>query len=64
MATISLYNHTAKVFANGEVNIATLKVMLVGAGYEFDPFDANMNYIDNNEVWGAGWAAGGTTAME
>lgn len=58
MATNQLYNHTAKVFANSEVNIATLKVMLVN-GYTFDPFDTNMNYIDNQEVWGSGWPAGG-----
>jgi hypothetical protein len=59
MATIALFNHSTKVLANSEVNIASLKVMLVGAGYTFDPFDSNMNYIDNNEVWGNGWPAGG-----
>jgi hypothetical protein len=58
MATIALYNHSAKVFANNEVNIANLKVMLVN-NYTFDPFDSNMNYIDNQEVWGNGWPAGG-----
>ena len=59
MATIALFNHSAKVLANSEVNIANLKVMLVGAGYTFDPFDTSMDYIDNNEVWGNGWPAGG-----
>jgi hypothetical protein len=58
MATIALFNHSAKVFANNEVNIANLKVMLVN-NYTFDPFDSNMNYIDNQEVWGNGWPAGG-----
>lgn len=58
MATISLYNHTAKVLANSEVNTANLKVMLVN-NYTFDPYETSMNYIDNQEVWGNGWDAGG-----
>ena len=59
MATMSLYDHTAKRFANSEVNIANLRVMLVGGGYNFDPADNTMDYIDNYEVNGFGWDVGG-----
>lgn len=56
---MSLYNHTAKLFANGDVDIANLKVMLVGSGYTFDATETAMTNATAQEVSGNGWAAGG-----
>lgn len=57
--TISLYNHTAKLFANGEVNIANLKLMLVGSGYTFAATETVMTNALAQQVSGNGWTSGG-----
>lgn len=56
---MNMYNHTRKLFANGEVNIANLKVMLVGAGYTFAATEVAMTAATAQQVSGNGWAAGG-----
>ena len=58
MTTIALYNHTRKLFANDEVNLADLKVMLVNA-HTFDAADTNISAISADEVSGGGWDTGG-----
>ena len=58
---MQLYNHTRKLFTNGEVNIASLKVMLVGSGYTFDAAETAMTAASAKEVSGNGWVAGGPT---
>lgn len=58
--TITLYNHTAKLFANKEVTIATtLKVMLIGAAGSFVAANTVIGDVNTNQVSGNGWAAGG-----
>lgn len=57
--TISLYNHTRKKFANGEVNMADLKVMLLNNSGVFSAAHTNISSLSANEVSGNGWAAGG-----
>jgi hypothetical protein len=57
--TISLYNHTRKKFANGEVNMGDLKVMLLNASGVFSASHTNISSLSANEVSGNGWTAGG-----
>jgi hypothetical protein len=60
MATISLYNHTPKLFANGEVNLATLKLMLLNNSATFTATHTALTQVAGaNEVSGNGWDAGG-----
>lgn len=56
---MNFYNHTRKLFANGDVNIANLKVILVGSGYTFSATETAMTTINAQEVSGNGWTAGG-----
>jgi len=58
--TMSFYNHTRKLFANNEVNLSTLRVMLLD-GHTQDPTDTAVvaDLIDDDEVSGSGWDAGG-----
>jgi hypothetical protein len=60
------YNHTAKLFANGEVSLADLKVMLLNDGAAFDAADTSIDDVAGadvspraNEVFGGGWTEGG-----
>lgn len=64
--TVSLYNHTAKLFANAEVDIDNLKFMLLDDGAAFDATDTSIDDVAGadtppraNEVSGSGWDAGG-----
>ena len=59
--TITLYNHTAKLFANSEVTLSTLKLILLNddAAALFDATDTDMSGLTGAEVSGNGWAAGG-----
>jgi hypothetical protein len=60
--TISLYNHTAKLFANGDVDIPNLKLMLLNNSASFTAANTTPNQVSNTgayEVSGNGWAAGG-----
>lgn len=59
--TTTLYNHTAKLFANGEVSLADLKVMLLddNAAALLDATDTDMTGLTAAEVSGFGWTAGG-----
>ena len=59
MTTISFYNHTRKLFANNEVTLANLKLMLVN-NYTFDATETNMSGVASAEmVWGNGWDSEG-----
>jgi len=62
--TITFYNHTRKLFANGEVNLANLKLMLLDLGLTspaavFDATDTTIDALSANEVDGGGWTTGG-----
>lgn len=60
MPTIDMYNATRKRFANGEVNVWDLKVMLVDSGYVFSPAHSNVSVsVKPHEVSGNGWDEGG-----
>jgi hypothetical protein len=61
MASISFYDHTRKLFANGQVNIGALKVMLIlgGSPTAFDATHTDIDQISADEVSGNGWSAGG-----
>ena len=58
MTAISFYNHTRKLFANGEVDLSALKLMLVN-GYTFSGADTDVDDIDGYEASGGGWPVGG-----
>ncbi len=55
---MDFYNHTAKLFANGDVNIANLKVILVNA-YTFTATETALTAVNAAAVDGFGWTAGG-----
>ena len=59
--TITLYNHTARMMANNEVDITTFRVMLVGSGYSFSASETAIDTALAQEVSGNGWTAGGET---
>lgn len=56
--TISLYNHTAKLFANGDVTLAGLKFMLTN-NYTFAATETVLTNPTAAEVDGNGWDTGG-----
>lgn len=56
--TISLYNHTAKLFANGDVSLAGLKFMLTN-NYTFAATETALTNATAAEVDGNGWDTGG-----
>lgn len=55
---MDFYNHTKQLFANGDVAIANLKVMLTN-GYTFDAAQTALTQVTAAEVSGNGWPAGG-----
>lgn len=55
---MQFYNHTKKLFANGEVAITNMKVVLTN-GYTFDATQAALTQVNAAEVSGNGWPAGG-----
>lgn len=59
----TLYNHTTKMFLGQEVNLATLKVMLLDNTATFDATDTTLVDVAGaahaKEVDGNGWATGG-----
>jgi len=57
-ATIIRYNHTLKLFANQEVNLANIKVMLRN-GTTFTASQTVVSQLDGTEESGNGWTAGG-----
>jgi hypothetical protein len=57
--TINLYDHTAKLFANKEVDFTGLKVVLLDSSGTFTASDTQYSDISANEVSGNGWSAGG-----
>lgn len=57
--TISLYNHTAKLFANAEVTLSTLKVMLLDNDATFTGANTTLTDVSGDQVSGNGWTAGG-----
>lgn len=62
--TASLYNHTAKKFANKEVTLTTLKLMLLNNSASFVATHTALNDVTNTgayEVSGFGWTSGGIT---
>ena len=52
------YDHTRKLFANGEINVETLKVILVRK-HEAYLNDVGLTRINRDEVSGNGWPMGG-----
>lgn len=62
--TISIYNHTAKLFANGDVTLSTLKLQLLTDSATFDATHTALASVNNAaayEVDGNGWDTGGET---
>lgn len=57
--TISFYNHTRKLFANSEVSLVDLKVMLLDSDAAFDATDTAIGDVSADEVDGNGWTSGG-----
>jgi hypothetical protein len=55
---MDFYNHTRKLFANGEVTVSNLKVMLVNA-YTFSAAQTNLTNVTAAQVSGNGWPVGG-----
>jgi hypothetical protein len=59
---MSLYDHTAKLFANKEVTFTTLKVKLLDNTASFTASHTAVSSVDGagaKEVSGNGWASGG-----
>jgi hypothetical protein len=56
--TVAEYNHTRKLFANGEIDVTELKVMLLD-DHTFSAAHTNISSIEADEVSGGGWTAGG-----
>lgn len=64
MTTINLYNHTAKLFANKQVTLTTLKVQLLNDSATFTASHTALTSVNNSgayEVDGNGWTTGGET---
>jgi hypothetical protein len=60
MTTIAFFNHTRKLFANGEVDLTQLKFMLVDSDYAFDATETDINdAAAAEEVANGGWDVGG-----
>jgi hypothetical protein len=57
---MQFYNRTKKLFANGEVDITNLKVMLTN-GYSFNATQTDLTAATAAQVSGNGWTAGGVT---
>lgn len=57
--TISLYNHTRKLFANNEVDLSTLKLMLRNDTTVFNAAHEVPGDLAGAEVSGGGWSEGG-----
>lgn len=59
--TTTLYNHTTKLFAAGEVDLTSLKAMLLNddATALFNATQTNVSSVSSAEVDGAGWTTGG-----
>lgn len=64
--TITMYNQTKKKFANSEIDVTDLAVMLLDDGASFDATDTDIDDVAGvdtppraNEVSGSGWTAGG-----
>jgi hypothetical protein len=56
---MDFYNHTRKLFANGEVQINNLKVVLLNDTYTFSATETALTAINAAQVSGNGWTAGG-----
>lgn len=62
--TMSLYDHTTKLFGNKEVTLTTLKVKLLDNTASFTGSHTAVSSVDGSgakEVSGNGWTAGGPT---
>lgn len=60
--TISIYDHTAKLFANGDVTLASLKVMLLNNSASFTASHTALSSVTSSgtyQVSGNGWDSGG-----
>jgi hypothetical protein len=57
--TVSVYNHTRKLFANGEVDLADVKVMLRNDTTVFNAAHTVIGDLAGAEVHGGGWTEGG-----
>lgn len=63
MATVNIYNHTAKRFLEGSNATSDIyKVMLLNASATFNPAHTTVQQVSNAgtyEVYGSGWTQGG-----
>lgn len=57
---MDFFNHTKKLFANGEVAVTNMKVMLTN-GYVFDATQTALTQATAAQVSGNGWPVGGAT---
>jgi hypothetical protein len=57
--TITLYDQSAKRFANSEVDLTKLYFMLLDDDATFDATDTDLSGLAAEEVSGFGWTAGG-----
>jgi hypothetical protein len=58
--TITKYNHTRKLFANQQIALANIKLMLL-TGHTFSAAHTAIASISGDQVSGNGWTAGGIT---
>ena len=56
---MNLYNHSRKLLANGEVDTANLKVVLLNGTYTFAATETALTAINAAQVSGNGWTSGG-----
>lgn len=64
MTTINLYNHSAKLLANKQVTLTTLRVQLLNDSATFTASHTALTSVNNSgayEVDGNGWTTGGET---
>lgn len=69
--TVNRYNHTLKLWLNGEIDMANLKAMLLSDDATFDATDTDIDDVAGaltgspaeraNELYGNGWTQGGQT---
>ena len=62
--TVSIYDHTAKLFANKEITFGTLKVQLLNNSAMFGAAHTLLTQVNNSgahQVSGNGWPVGGQT---
>lgn len=57
--SVQLYNHTAKLFGNKQVDLTNIRVMLLDSDATFNAAHTAVSSIEGDEVFGNGWDEGG-----